>query len=207
MIVQVKSPDLPPSQSRRVPLLKQLTSTLTKPATPPTFPSSTRTRGKSIVTSRLSQQKTVADISGISPIKNSSGPVLVAKQSRLPPQSVKKMVLRSKVKSPVNITRRETFLVREVSGGKFSLVKDSSGGKENSRGRVKTPRTKMEELVMQAKRKDTDIVNLTRRLNNIQKTLAEKEKSLKDLEVKIPKMLADLKRNLEMDEAKKKINR
>ena len=44
-------------------------------------------------------------------------------------------------------------------------------------------------------------------LNNIQKTLAEKEKSLKDLEVKIPKMLADLKRNLEMDEAKKKINR
>ena len=60
---------------------------------------------------------------------------------------------------------------------------------------------------MQAKKKDTEIVNLTRRLNNIQKTLAEKEKSLKDLEVKIPKMLADLKRNLEMDEAKKKINR
>ena len=57
----MKSPDLPPSQSQRVPLLKQLTSTLTKPGTLPAFPSS-GTREKSLVSSRLSQQKTVLNI-------------------------------------------------------------------------------------------------------------------------------------------------
>ena len=46
-----------------------------------------------------------------------------------------------------------------------------------------------------------------RKLNATQKTLTEKEKLVKDLETKIPGMLADLKKNLEADEVKKRMNR
>ena len=60
---------------------------------------------------------------------------------------------------------------------------------------------------VQGKKKDAEILSLTRRLNATQKTLTEKEKLVKDLETKIPGMLADLKKNLEADEVKKRMNR
>lgn len=50
-------------------------------------------------------------------------------------------------------------------------------------------------------------MNLTRKLNGVQKTLTEKEKEIKGLELKIPKMLADLKKSLLEDDSKKKANR
>merc|ERR1719474_2433368 len=71
----------------------------------------------------------------------------------------------------------------------------------------KTLRTRTEELVHQGKKKDAEILSLTQKLNATQKTLAEKEKLVKDLETKIPGMLADLKKNLEADEVKKRMNR
>jgi len=76
-----------------------------------------------------------------------------------------------------------------------------------SKTKGKTPRTRMEELVQQGKKKDAEILSLTRKLNATQKTLTEKEKLVKDLETKIPGMLADLKKNLEADEVKKRMNR
>merc|ERR1712013_163028 len=60
---------------------------------------------------------------------------------------------------------------------------------------------------MGGKKKDAEIMRLTRKLNATQKTLTEKEKLVKDLETKIPGMLADLKKNLEADEVKKRMNR
>ena len=57
------------------------------------------------------------------------------------------------------------------------------------------------------KKKDAEIVTLSRKLNSTQNLLAEKEKLVRDLETKIPAMLADLKRNLEADEVKKRMNR
>ena len=60
---------------------------------------------------------------------------------------------------------------------------------------------------MQVKKRDAEIVTLSRKLNSTQKSLAEKEKLARDLETKIPAMLADLKKNLEADEVKKRMNR
>ena len=48
---------------------------------------------------------------------------------------------------------------------------------------------------------------MKRKINSLQKSLTEKDKALKDLEIKVPKMLADLKKNLLEDESKKKANR
>ena len=48
---------------------------------------------------------------------------------------------------------------------------------------------------------------MSRKLNSTQNSLVEKEKLVRDLETKIPAMLADLKRNLEADEVKKRMNR
>ena len=59
----------------------------------------------------------------------------------------------------------------------------------------------------QVKKRDAEIVTLSRKLNSTQNSLVEKEKLVKDLEIKIPAMLADLKRNLEADEVKKRMNR
>ena len=69
--------------------------------------------------------------------------------------------------------------------------------------KVKTPRTRMKELEEQAKKKDAEIVSLTRKLNLNLKTLAEKETSLRALETKIPNMLLELRKNIEADQKKK----
>merc|ERR1719500_2761760 len=46
------------------------------------------------------------------------------------------------------------------------------------------------------KKKDSEIVNLNRKLNAIQKVVNEKEKIIKNLEYKFPKMLSELKKGL-----------
>ena len=111
---------------------------------------------------------------------------------------------RYKVKSPSNVVRgiggicrnrrTETLVVQERV--------DST-----ARTKSASARNKMEELESQVKKKDAEMVSMKRKLNAAQKTLTEKEKALNDLNVKIPKMLADLKKNLLEDESKKRANR
>merc|ERR1719474_1152607 len=96
----------------------------------------------------------------------------------------------------------DTCEKEKMSQGSNILEEETSSKKTG-----KTPRTRMEELVQQGKKKDAEILSLTRKLNAIQKTLTEKEKLVKDLETKIPGMLADLKKNLEANEVKKRMNR
>lgn len=200
--VKVRSPDLPPSQARRTSIvtqlshlarpdaahqIKPLTSTLANPLTstqakPLTSthltlrPARTEARAAAEVTGHW------GDISGIRPME--------ASRPLEAPRPRKGTVARARVKSPAvgKVGRRETFLVRDSSGGK-------------------SPRTRVTELWEQVKKKDAEIVNLTRKVNALQKTLGEKDKSLKDLEIKIPKMLTDLRKNLEEDEMKKRMNR
>jgi len=173
--VKVKSPDVPPALSRRVPLVKQLTSTLTKaPALPARRCAVTRHRRSDVTT-----------------IGNITIPEIFLNSSVVPVREERKVTVpRSKVKSPVNVkvVRREVGSGRKVQ-------------------RSKAPRSRVEELEQVVKRKDMEVMNLTRKVNSLQKSLAEKEKAVKDLEVKIPNMLSDLKRNLEADEMKKRMNR
>lgn len=170
--VKVKSPDVPPALSRRVPLVKQLTSTLTKAPAPARRSAATRR-------------------SDVKPIGNLTIPEIFLNSSVAPVKEERKVTVpRSKVKSPINVkvVRREMGSGREVQ-------------------RSRAPRSRVEELEQVVKRKDMEVMNLTRKINSLQKSLAEKEKAVKDLEVKIPNMLSDLKRNLEADEMKKRMNR
>eukprot|EP00092_Neocalanus_flemingeri_P028126 GFUD01030546.1.p1 GENE.GFUD01030546.1~~GFUD01030546.1.p1 ORF type:complete len:675 (-),score=159.15 GFUD01030546.1:69-2093(-) len=91
-----------------------------------------------------------------------------------------KKVLRSKVKSPANskVGKIGTKDVKETGG------------------KSKTATLKLEDCVNQLKRKDSEILNLNRKINTIQKVVGEKEKVIKSLELKFPKMLADLKKGL-----------
>jgi len=87
-------------------------------------------------------------------------------------------VLRSKVKSPVGSKLGK-------SGNKD--LKDSGG---------KIVRGKMLEFENQLKRRDSEILNLNRKLNTIQKVVSEKEKVIQNLELKFPRMLSELKKGL-----------
>jgi len=88
--------------------------------------------------------------------------------------------LRGKIKSPVNQIHR-------------SIVERNLRSKE-----------RIESYEVQLKKKESDILNLTRKVNNLQKTVVEKERSIKSLELKFPKMIAELKRGL-MEEKKNNV--
>jgi len=252
--LKVKSPDVPPSKSRRVPLLKQLTSTLTKASSPFTSKTSrvsdivksfeeasnsTRTLGKTSSRmgtrsqakhsglkwepSRNTEKGQDAKIQGersdneldMSPITKAVVPKVSVTSRQDPPitrELRKRTVQRSKVKSPIcqlKVCRRREKVMSADICGKEKMPRGSNILEEDlaSTTKGKTPRTRMEELVQQGKKKDAEILSLTRKLNATQKTLTEKEKLVKDLETKIPGMLADLKKNLEADEVKKRMNR
>jgi len=87
-------------------------------------------------------------------------------------------VLRSKVKSPVL-----SKLGKTVSKD----VKDVGG---------KVVKGKLIEYENQLKKKDSEILNLNRKLNTVQKVVNEKDKVIKNLELKFPKMLSDLRKGL-----------
>ena len=106
------------------------------------------------------------------------------------------------MKSPING-------VRGIIGKSGSIKKEmvvtkdmryDTGEDIISKKKLRSSRNRLEELELLVKKKDCEIVNLTRKLNGVQKTLTEKEKEIKGLEVKIPKMLADLKKSLLEDD-------
>ena len=86
-----------------------------------------------------------------------------------------KKVLRSKIKSPVNKIQR-------------SAVERNLKNKE-----------RIESYETQLRKKDSEILTLNRKLNNLQKTITDKEKTIKGLELKFPRMISELKQGL-MDE-------
>ena len=87
--------------------------------------------------------------------------------------STNRKVLRSKVKSPVNKIQR-------------SAIERSLKNKE----RIETYET-------QLRKKESEILSLNRKINNLQKTVSDKEKSIKGLELKFPKMISELKHGLQ----------
>ena len=192
---KIKSPDLLKVRSCHVPLLKQLTSTQTKPGSPLSTNTSRLTSGTKCPSKSKTSRK-LGDVSEISPIKEANW------------ETGKKTVPRSKVKSPINS-------VRGIVGKSGSIKKEMVvtkdmiyvGDEINSKKKSRSSRNRLEELELQVKKKDCEIVNLNRKLNGVQKSLTEKEKEIKGLEVKIPKMLADLKKSLLEDDSKKKANR
>ena len=79
------------------------------------------------------------------------------------------------------------------------------------RGKIKSPASKInksaaernirnkdriESYESQLKKKESEILSLTRKINLLQKTVGEKEKTIKGLELKFPKMIAELKHGL-----------
>merc|ERR1719342_43698 len=64
------------------------------------------------------------------------------------------------------------------------------------------------------RKKESEILSLNRKVNNLQKTVSEKERTIKGLELKFPKMISDLKQglkeekkmNVELKEVLKKYN-
>lgn len=87
--------------------------------------------------------------------------------------STNRKVLRSKVKSPVNKIQR-------------SAIERSLKNKE-----------RIESYETQLRKKESEILSLNRKINNLQKTVSDKEKSIKGLELKFPKMISELKHGLQ----------
>ena len=86
-------------------------------------------------------------------------------------------VLRGKIKSPVNQIQR-------------SIVERNLRSKET--------------YEVQLKKKESEILSLNRKVNNLQKTVMEKERTIKSHELKFPKMISELKRGL-MEEKKNNV--
>ena len=92
------------------------------------------------------------------------------------------------------------------------LVEEKEGrNKKILRGKIKSPASKInksaaersirnkdriESYETQLKKKESEILSLTRKINLLQKTVGEKEKTIKGLELKFPKMIAELKHGL-----------
>ena len=83
-----------------------------------------------------------------------------------------KKILRGKIKSPVNKINK-------------SIAERNLRNKE-----------RIESYETQLKKKESEILSLTRKINLLQKTVSEREKTIKGLEVKFPKMIAELKHGL-----------
>jgi len=190
--LKFKSPEMLAKTTRKGTLVNQMTSTVNKKC----FSLSQTMVGDSSNLLSTSQN----DISGISPIKNSAShecmdiltPKIVIsccsktqeKTGRVSP----KKVPRSKVRSPVN--------------QKFKTVP----GREVKSSYKEVSRAQLQELEIQLRKKISECINLTRKNNNLQKTVTEKDQIIRDLEIKFPKMLSELKRGMGQDNSKKKVN-
>jgi len=184
-----KSPEMLPKTTRKGTVISQMTSTVSKRFPAATLPPTPQ--------KLLSVSEN--DISGISPIKNCESqnslgamtPKIViscSAKDKLRKVSPKK-VPRSKVRSPVNPKLRTL-----VSKDSRNSVKEIS-------------KVKFEELEMQLRKKTSECMNLTRRNNALQKTVTEKDQIIRDLEIKFPKMLSELKKGFGEDDSKKKVNK
>ena len=68
------------------------------------------------------------------------------------------------------------------------------------------PKSKNEEYESQLRKKNSEIFSLTRKVNTLQETLNERNKLVRDLEMKFPKMLSELSRGLGKDPEKLKVS-
>ena len=193
--LKYKCPEILPKTTRKLSIIRQMTSTTSKKSAVSLAGSVPVPPSKQLLC--ISEN----DISGISPIKNcesygrlnpltpkititkSSRQVKVAKVSPKIPNTV----LRSKVKSPVNQRPSST-----------KDLKNSS--KDNSK-------SKLDDLESQLKKKNSEMLSLSRKVNTLQKTIGEKDKVIRDLEIKFPKMLAEIKKGFSEDENKKKVSK
>ena len=195
--LKVKSPEIFPKTTRKGTLINQMTSTSNKRFLANSNPASAPT---------LKQPLSVSenDISGISPIKtcDSHGSLLSLTPKIVISLSSKqetrhsnskvspKKVLRSKVRSPVNVKSQRTI-----------------GGRDAKSSSKEVSRVKFEELENQLRKKTSECLNMNRKINALQKTLTEKDQTIRDLEIKFPKMLSELKKGFGEDESKKKVNK
>ena len=103
---------------------------------------------------------------------------------------------------------------------------DPGKGKKVLRAMIRSPvnkkstldrnrnKDKIEAFEANLKKKESEILSLNRKVNNLQKTVSEKERTIKGLELKFPKMISDLKQglkeekkmNVELKEVLKKYN-
>ena len=95
--------------------------------------------------------------------------------------------------------------------------KASKGEKTVQRKKIKSPankkalrrlepKSKIEEYESQLKKKSSEIFSLTRKVNVLQETLNDKNRLVRDLEMKFPKMLSELSRGLGKDPEKLKVS-
>ena len=90
----------------------------------------------------------------------------------------KKVVQRKQVRSPVN----------------------------NNKVQRKTNAIKADDFEKQLKKKHQEVLALNRKINKLEESLSEKNKIIKDLEIKFPKMLSEMSRGLGKDPEKLKVN-
>ena len=95
-----------------------------------------------------------------------------------------KTVPRKKVKSPA--------VSKVVKSGTKDIKENGKVGKE----RMLEYETKLRKNESEIKKKNAEILLLNRKLSSVQKTVIEKEKVIKNLELKFPKMLSELKKGL-----------
>merc|ERR1719312_1278001 len=93
-------------------------------------------------------------------------------------KETKKVVPRKQVRSPVN----------------------------NNKVQRKTNTIKSDDFEKQLKKKHLEVLALNRKINKLEESLNEKNKIIKDLEIKFPKMLSEMSRGLGKDPDKLKVN-
>ena len=72
--------------------------------------------------------------------------------------------------------------------------------------RISSRKSKTEDLELQLKKKCGEIIALNRKVNKLEETLSDKNKMIKDLEIRFPKMLSEMSRGLGQDPQKLKVS-
>ena len=180
---KIKSPECLLKTTRKGNILKHMTSTTNKrPTTCQTYQDSFLDTTKAVSISH-------EDISGIVPLESCDSrsslldltPKITISNCSNEERECKgaqKTVQRKKIKSPVC--------------KKFSRKLES--------------KSKTEEYESQLRKKNSEILSLTRKVNALQEALNEKNKLVRDLEMKFPKMLSELSRGLGKDPEKLKVS-
>lgn len=76
----------------------------------------------------------------------------------------------------------------------------------NNKVQRKTNSFKADDFEKQLKKKHQEVLALNRKINKLEESLSEKNKIIKDLEIKFPKMLSEMSRGLGKDPDKLKVN-
>ena len=182
---KIKSPECLLKTTRKGNILKHMTSTTNKRPTCQTYQDSFLDTTKVVSMSH-------EDISGIVPLESC--------ESR---------------SSLLDLTPKIT--ISKCSNGERDLSQCKGKQKTVQRKKIKSPvskkfsrklehKSKNEEYESQLRKKNSEIFSLTRKVNTLQEALNEKNKLVRDLEMKFPKMLSELSRGLGKDPEKLKVS-